>query len=258
MDITGYEIIKYITSDQQKKKISLKEIKNIWTPKDIESNIRFNDIDNIDNKTASLYIYKQNKSVFYIDETDKQCPNPFITFEQKLQLKKYFINKMFIDKTKYKQWLLPNNFNTLPNTDKKEQEKRARKVCNEYIKEIENLKSFLFNQDYMVDGINDIIKNKNLIYLVINNEFEINNDVLTKENKIDIKNEYDLGKIDKLSDNIIKKRLLRCHFKKDIVRVSGRKLNYIPKIEEHYFDKIKEFHVNFHRMNNNDDMYEKF
>ena len=30
---------------------------------------------------------------------------------------------MFIDKKKYKEWLLPNNFNVLSNTDKKKQEK---------------------------------------------------------------------------------------------------------------------------------------
>ena len=61
----------------------------------------------------------------------------------------------------------------------------------------------------MREGINDIIKNNKLISLVIDSNFNINNNELSIKNKNEINKHYNIGNISNYSDNIIKKRLLR-------------------------------------------------
>ena len=256
MDITGYEIIKYITTDKKNKKLSIKEIKEKWTPKAPEDIINFEDIINIDDATAKIYTDAQNKAEFYIDEDDSQRPNPLITFDQKQELKKYYINKMFIDKNKYKSYIIENdtielkeklNIKILNNTQKKNIFKNAKFLMTQYNEQIVTLKKKLYLEDFMREGINDIIKNNKLISLVIDSNFNINNNELSIKNKNEINKHYNIGNISNYSDNIIKKRLLRCHFKKDIIKVKNSK-NVINDKMLLIFDLVQKYHIFYHSM----------
>jgi hypothetical protein len=244
LDITGYEIVKYI--ENKNKKLTSDEIKKKW---DLESDFEydFDDVQLINNITAKKYLKMQNKARFYIDEYDYQAPNPYLTLDQKTELKKYFIHNMFLDKKNLKKYLFGEKYDKLNIKEKININKKYKKKINDCCQDIKKVKCVLFEKEYMLDGINDIIDEKSCVNMVIDNHFKINNYKLTIHDKQKINKYYDIGDITKTSDKIIKKKILRTHFKKDIIDVDKktRLLKIKNEVQTDYFDNVLKYHKEY-------------
>ena len=217
-EMTGYKITKTIKSDSNKK-ISIKEIKNKWIPDSNNSIYEYENIELINSKQVTDLIELQNSGKFHFinNETGENCQ--LTSMQKKLQIQKYVVNKFLINK----------------------------KDDEEYMIYKEKFNKDLFKKPYLLGGLNDIIINNKCIDKVIcknlgTGEYELNTNPLSVQDKIDIEKHYELGKgFKKKTDNIIRKLILKCHFKADIVEVKRKILIFKKDIYEKYIEPISKF-----------------
>tara|TARA_R110000744_G_scaffold97453_4_gene188295 strand:- start:427 stop:3711 length:3285 start_codon:yes stop_codon:yes gene_type:complete len=233
-DITGYEIINYITSDENKK-LSIAEINKKWTPDKIYIPDIYDDVAEIDDHTSKQYLRLQNMGQFY--RCNDNDVNPFITQSQTLELKKYFLDKMFISSENMAKFYKNNDMG----------EENINNIIYDYENYLISRKQLLFKKEYILNGIKDVIQKKGCINFVLNKNFEINNKKITKKQKEKINKNYNLGEINKLTDNVIKKRILKSHFMKDITETmnDSKKIKINEDIQDIYFNCITCYHVKY-------------